>query len=104
MTDINISNPDDIKHMINIIKKYIEENNNKDNLSLEMDILNLYPDYYDRYPFLIKYLCKRTNDNMLDVLLNNLKIVNDDKTQLNKVEKDLGNELAQKYIYPKLNK
>ena len=64
----------------------------------ELKILELYPEFYDNYPFLIKKICKRQDIEMVYHMLNKLKQVEDGQTTLNHIEKELGEQLADKYL------
>ena len=60
-------------------------------------------DFYERYPYFIKKLIKGGSLEFLDVMLQNLeKIENSEQTKAS-VEFKLGEELAQKFLYPKIN-
>lgn len=77
-----------------------------DSFDLEMDIINTMTDFYDTYPSIVKRLCREENqDNtFLYKMINMLDKVNNGETSLASVEVKLGNELAEKYIYPVISK
>lgn len=93
-----------IKEKVNIINKYIESQGDKDPFKIEMEIIEKYPEIYDDYPHLVKKLCKKEDMTMLVTMLNRLQNVEDGKESLASVEYNLGNNLADKYLNPVVNK
>jgi hypothetical protein len=95
-----------IKENINIINKEInkEINKNKTIFELELYIMTQYPEFYNNYPFLVKKLCKKDDIQMLYKMFDNLNDVELGNKTLSNVESTLGNELAQEFIYSKINK
>jgi hypothetical protein len=73
---------------------------------LEMDIINNMTDLYDTYPSLVKRLCREEDqDNtFLFKMIDMLEKVNIGEESLSVVEANLGNELAEKYLYPVISK
>jgi len=63
-------------------------------------------DIYDDYPFIVKRLCREENqdNSMLFKMLDMLDDVNKGNKSLSNVETTLGNELAEKFLYPVLKK
>ena len=114
----NKNEPDELPEVrstfnINIIKETIENinkdiekdiNKNKSVFELELYIMTEYPEFYNNYPFLVKKICKKEDIQMLYKMFNNLNDVESGNKTLANVETKLGVELAQQYIYPKLNK
>ena len=95
-----------IKDTINNINKNINEENNKNKTAFELElyIMTEYPEFYSNYPFLVKKLCKKDDIELLYKMFDNLNDVELGNKTLSNVESTLGNELAQKFIYPKINK
>jgi hypothetical protein len=96
-----------IKTSVDQIKKMIqkmEEKGNIDSFDLELKIMETHPEFYHEHPFLVKKLCKKEDISMLYKMLDNLNNVENGEKSLASVELNLGNELANKYIYPKINK
>lgn len=95
-----------IQNTINIINNDInnETNKNKSTFELELYIMTQYPDFYSNYPFLVKKLCKKDDIEILYKMFNNLNDVELGNNTLANVELTLGNELAQQFIYSKINK
>jgi hypothetical protein len=103
-TNFNIDN---VKNMINIINdniKEFEENNIKDEFDMELKIMEIYPEFYQDYPFIVKKLCKKEDISMIYYMLDKLEKVENQEINFKETEKSLGNELAQKYLYPKIEK
>ena len=96
---------ENIANLINTINGYIKELNQqniKDEFEIELKIMENYPESYQNYPFLIKKLCKKDDISMVYHMLNNLKKVESGESSFEKIEHTLGEELAHKYLYPKL--
>ena len=75
-----------------------------DPFDFEMEIMESHPEFYQTHPFLVKKLCKREDLSMLDKMLEQLKKVENGNKSLAGVELKLGEELANQYLYPVVNK
>jgi hypothetical protein len=73
---------------------------------LEMDIMNTLPEFYENFPSIVKRLCReKDQDNTyLYKMISLLKDVEKGERSLSGVELSLGNELAEKFVYPVVNK
>ena len=91
-------------HMINEHIKKMELEGKKDPFEFEMEILQVFPEFYDGYPFLVKKICKRGDLSMLYKMMGKLEDVEQGKNSLASVELNLGNDLAEKYLYPVVGK
>jgi hypothetical protein len=94
-------NIDLIKETINEINKELIKMKNigENNIfNLEMNIAEMFPEFYDEYPFLVKKICKGDDIETLYKMLQCLNQVEKGKKSLCEVEKKLGNELLNKYI------
>ena len=82
--------------------KNLRELGIEDSFDLEMDIMNNMPDFYEKFPALVKRLCREPNqDNTyLYKMLSLLKEVEKGNKSLSTIELELGNELAEKFVYP----
>lgn len=69
----------------------------------EMEIMESHPEFYQSHPFLIKRLCKRGDMSMLYKMLEQLNNVESGDKSLAGVELNLGEELANQYLYPVIN-
>ena len=78
----------------------------EDPFDLEMDIMNNMPEFYENFPSIVKRLCREANqDNTyLYKMISLLKDVEKGEKSLAGVELTLGNELAEKFVYPVVNK
>ena len=76
------------------MKDYGETNS----FNLEMNICEMFPEFYNEYTFLVKKICKGDNIDTIYKMLNNLKKVEDGSKTLKDVEHSLGNELFNKYM------
>ena len=93
-----------IKQNVQEIQEIINQNLNTDPFDLELKFMESHPEFYQQHPFLVKKLCKKEDITMLFKMLTNLDQVEKGEKSLASVELKLGNELANQYIYPKLNK
>lgn len=100
----NEFNVDFIKQNVREIQEIISLNPNADPFDLELKFMESHPEFYQQYPFLVKKLCKKEDISMLFKMLSNLDQVEKGEKSLASVELKLGNELANQYIYPKINK
>ena len=95
-----------LKDKINQVKQKINEmvKENKTNVEIEMYFLENDAKFYEEYPYLIKKLIKGDGLEFLDVMLNNLQKVEEGEQSLASTELKLGEDLANKYLYPNVNK
>jgi hypothetical protein len=91
-----------IKFYINTILEYIKDKDNA--FESELYIMETYPDFYQEYPFLVKKLCKKDNLSTLYKMLGLLYNIEKGDETLGNVETNLGQELAQEYLYPNIKK
>ena len=99
----------ELRKKINIIvEKVIElrKQGMNDSFDLEMYFIDNMTEYYESYPHLIKRLCREENqdNSFLYKMIDNLEQVNKGEKSIAGVELILGNELANKYLYPALDK
>ena len=96
-----------IKKDIDLIKKCVEEgekNGITTDIMLENKVFDDHPDIYEKYPWLVKHITKKQNNEYLDKMLNALEKVSKGETTLMDAGKEIGEELAEEYLYPKLGK
>ena len=94
-----------IKLTVNKIQETLQKLINEgstDSYENEIKILDLYSDFYDNYPFLVKKICKQDDMSFFYKMLDNLDQVEKGNQTLNNVELNLGKELATEYLYPNL--
>jgi len=99
----------ELRNKINIIMEKISElrkNNITDSFELEMYFIENMTEYYEAYPHLIKRLCREENqdNSFLYKMIDNLEQINNGQKSMASVELTLANELADKYLYPVLDK
>jgi hypothetical protein len=97
-------NIDVVKQQVMVIQQYINKYPNKDEFDLEMEIMESLPEFYEDYPFLVKKLCKRDDVSMLYTMIEKLEAVEKGDESLATVEYNLGNNLAEKYLQPVIDK
>lgn len=90
------------KRDLNIILNYIKEINLQDSFEIELNILEKFPDFYEKYPFIVKKISKNEDITMLYTMLDKIQQVQENNTSMTNVEKELGETLANKYLYPVL--
>ncbi len=99
----------DIRNKIKLLQQRLKQLRNDgitDPFDLEMDIINNMTDFYDTYPSIVKRLCReeKQDNDFLYKMINMLEKVNNGDASMAAVELKLGNELAEKFIYPVLQK
>lgn len=98
----NKSNTEEVKKVISIFKNFVrikELDGDKTPKFLEDGIKEMMPDVYKKYPKLAKLICSKENTEMLDKMVKSLELIEKGKNKKS-VEKKLGEELAETYIYP----
>lgn len=113
---MNSNTPPELKTVFNVvwIKKNVSDISNKikemelngvsNPFDFELNIMESYPEFYQSHPFLVKKLCKRDNLTMLYKMLEQLDQVETGQKSLAGVELRLGEELANEFVYPVINK
>ena len=95
---------ENIQFLINKIEE-LKSNGITDSFELELYFINNMSDLYDEYPFLIKKLCKEKQDlSFLYKMIESLDKINNGEETKENIEAKLGNELAEKYLYPLIKK
>jgi hypothetical protein len=84
----------------------LRRNGMNDSFELEMYFINHMTDLYDAYPYLIKRLCREENqdNSFLYKMIDNLEQVRDGNKSMKEAQMELGEELAEKYVYPVISK
>lgn len=90
--------------MINEHIKKMELQGKKDVFEFELELLEVFPEFYDKYPFLVKKLCKRGDLSILYKMIDNLEQIETGDKSMASVEMNLGQDLANKFLYPSLKK
>lgn len=99
----------ELRNKVNLIINKVSELRKlgiTDSFELEMYFIDNMTEYYDLYPHLIKRLCReeKQDNAFLYKMIDNLEQVNKGQKSMASVELTLGNELANKYLYPILDK
>jgi hypothetical protein len=103
-TDFNILAIKQTVIEINNAIVQMEKTGKTDSFDFELEIMTQYPDFYQAHPFLVKKLCKRDDISLLYKMFDSLQSVQDGDQSLASVELNLGSQLANKFVYPNLNK
>lgn len=96
-----------IRINIEIVKNWVNKQKNKgitDSLKLEQSVYDNLNELYMSFPSIVKMICKNQDMKEVEKMINKLEEVNDKKITLEEAEKDLGDEYANKFLHPKLNK
>ena len=99
----------ELRNKITIIMEKVVELRKQgitDSFDLEMYFIDNMIEYYESFPHLIKRLCREANqdNSFLFKMIDNLEQVNKGEKSMASVELSLGNELANKFLYPVLDK
>ena len=96
----------DLKVKIKEVQKKISEmvSQKKTEVEIEMFFIENDSEFYEEYPYLVKKLIKGGDMDFLNVMLENLQRVEEGEQSLASTELKLGNELAEKYLYPNVKK
>ena len=94
-----------LREEIKQVQEFIETIKDKSLMNRELAVADRFPEFWKDYPFLVKKLVKDNQDlSMLELMLSKLDKVNNAETSMAAVEYDLGNQLADKYLKPVLDK
>jgi hypothetical protein len=103
-------NIDEIKKNIQELEKHIKDLKTQgiiNSFDLEMKLIELMPEFYDLYPSIVKRFCREDADKQdntyLYKMLGLIEQVKTGEKSLDSVEMNLGEELAQKFVYPVVN-
>ena len=106
--EVNIN---EIKNNIQILEQHVKELKTQgitDSFDLEIKLIELMPEFYDLYPSIVKRFCREDADKQDNTYLYKmLGLIGQVKTgekSLASVEMNLGEELAQKFVYPIVDK
>ena len=104
-------NINEIKNNIQQLEQHVKELKKQgisDSFDLEMKLIELMPEFYDLYPSIVKRFCKvdadKQDNTYLYKMLGLIEKIETGEKSLENVEKNLGDELAQKFIYPVVKK
>lgn len=97
-----MSSVDNLKKNISSVQKIMDSLKNKTPLEKEMEVMTKKPEFYDKHPFLIKRMSRGEDMEMINVMLQSIEKVNKGESSFTQTETELGEELAKKFLYPKL--
>ena len=103
-TDFNVFMIREHVKMIQNEIQRMKELGKTDPFDYEMSLLEIFPEFYQQHPFLVKKICSGSDMSMLTKMLDNLEQVQEGNKSLASVELNLGNELANQFLYPVINK
>ena len=108
MTDINQeiqSIRDTVDFLQQIINtetlKQMKSNNNNE---YQTYLIQLFPTFYESYPILFNNIIQNKDLTFLESMLEGIKKINENQDLKDSIEKDLGEKLAEKYLYPNIKK
>lgn len=97
----------EIKKNIECIKNSVNDGKKSgvtSSILLENKVFEDYPDIYEKYPWVVKHICKDKDEKYLNKMIDALEKVSKGETTVQKAGKEIGEELAEKYIYPQFGK
>ena len=108
MTDINQEiqsireTIDFLQQIVNTKKlKEMKDNNNNE---YQTYLIQLFPTFYETYPTLFNNIIESKDLTFLEPMLEGIMKINKNKDLKDSIEKDLGEKLAEKYLYPNIKK
>lgn len=103
-------NISEIKNNIQTLEQHVKDLKTQgitSSFDLEMRVIELMPEFYDSYPSIVKRFCREDADKQdntyLYKMLGLIEQVKTGEKSLASVEMNLGEELAQKFVYPVVN-
>ena len=67
-------------------------------------LMQLFPTFYETYPTLFDNIIENKDLAFLEPMLEGIMKINENKDLKDDIEKDLGEKLAEKYLYPNIKK
>lgn len=104
MSDIDVNH---IKQSIATIKKFVADHEKigiKNPSDLQILFSKAHQSIYDKYATVVKTICRKDDLTFLDKMIQSLEQVDKGKKSMKEVSNNLGEELAGKYLYPKVGK
>ena len=93
---------DFLQQIINTDKlKEMKEDNHKE---YQIYLIQLFPTFYETYPTLFNNIIESKDLAFLEPMLDGIMKINKNKDLKDSIEKDLGEKLAEKYLYPNIKK
>jgi hypothetical protein len=82
------------------LKEMKEDNKNE----YQNYLIQLFPTFYETYPTLFDNIIENKDLTFLEPMLEGIMKINGNKDLKDGIEKDLGEKLAEKYLYPNIKK
>ena len=93
---------DFLQQIVNTQKlKEMRENNKNE---YQNYLMQLFPTFYETYPTLFDNIIENKDLAFLEPMLEGIMKINENKDLKDDIEKDLGEKLAEKYLYPNIKK
>jgi hypothetical protein len=93
---------DFLQQIVNTEKlKEMKEDNKKE---YQHYLIQLFPTFYETYPTLFDNIIENKDLTFLEPMLDGIMKINGNKDLKDGIEKDLGEKLAEKYLYPNIKK
>jgi hypothetical protein len=67
-------------------------------------LIQLFPTFYETYPTIFNNIIENKDLTFLEPMLEGIIKINENKSLKDSIEKDLGEKLAEKYLYPNIKK
>jgi hypothetical protein len=98
-----------IRDTVDLLQKIIntcefkekKENNKKE---YQNYLIQIFPTFYETYPTLFNNIIENKDLTFLEPMLEGIMKINENKDLKDNIEKDLGEKLAEKYLYPNIKK
>jgi hypothetical protein len=91
-----------LQQIVNTEKlKEMKEKNKKE---YQNYLIQLFPTFYETYPTLFDNIIENKDLTFLEPMLEGIMKINENKDLKDDIEKDLGEKLAEKYLYPNIKK
>jgi|UniRef100_A0A6C0IWU3 hypothetical protein len=96
----------EMREKISYIQTKVLELSKQDtnNTDIEMYFMENDPDFYEKYPYLIKKLIKGGSLEFLEIMLENIEKIEKGEQTQSDIEKKLGADLANQFLYPSIKK
>jgi hypothetical protein len=98
-----------IRDTVNLLKQFIntddfKEMKNNNNKEYQNYLIQIFPTFYEMYPTLFSNIIENKDLTFLESMLEGIIKINENKDLKDNIEKDLGEKLAEKYLYPNIKK
>ena len=85
------------KETVDLVQKFINLNKYS-----RQELENIFPTFVSNYPSLFNLLYKKQDISLLDSMIKSMTLLNNGDQDKDTVEKELGEKIAEKYLYPSL--